>query len=871
MAYLLELIFLLRDFALSVLDVAMRRRRRVYTYSAIVAAPLAAVRAQLTASETFYDSAGIRILKKPHPDGGNRYISDVHVGDRLMYTVATEEYPTASQDELHYRYLREDCSQPRMVGEDDVLRIKLEAMDPLHTRVTFARELMHMRFGTRLTVPIGLRQAVWLEKTQAEANRPGFARSAPKRSSQAALSHLIWALAALASFWWLAGLENALILLVLVALHELGHAAAMLAVGVGVGFIRFIPFFGGMAAPKRQYESEWQYTLVALAGPGLSLIPTALLLWYALETESRLAANAAVLFAIVNGLNLFPVVPLDGGVIFRSIMGSIHPFLGRIVSWIGIAALVAAAVFLQSPLIGIVALFALWQVVLNASLDLDVGRKRLGPLQGSVMLIATAAVLAAYAALATYSVGVRSAFERFASGSVVTTADNSGTSQSGASCRLPATREELLKAYLVSSGVGTNGGGDLLRLLVASRMAGDERIMSQWLEVNARRSIPLQAGALTGAEAARLVEFVHAGNTTELAKQLDGLAVASGDVNLKGRSRQIASLLALAGHYDAVEPLLRQYFSTGDAEAIAFQIMIQAGELGRAKDLYFARNLAQAGIYPTALIGKLVAAGEREAAVDTLRRMQEVAGRSAVRASMIESLNQWRVRLIGPDAEGLPLLEMKTWSWWQINTHIHRAVALEAAGRKMEASEVFAAVDRAIALPSGVEQNPANSAEQQVRGDRIRELVEAARVEQAIDNGRFDGNTAERGTSSSYALAQVVRGLVKAGKLTAAERLEAGMAATAMGGPSTLWSYIPRYRFDPSEFQRLNQYARHAARHRDTAALAGFLQNAERQMCRRAGRSHVSHLRAQFLKNAYIATSVASGRLPARALDFVRH
>ena len=104
--------------------------------------------------------------------------------------------------------------------------------------------------------------------------------------------------------------------------------------------------------------------------------------WYAVEANSPLAASAAVLFAIVNGLNLLPIVPLDGGVVFRSLLGSIHPALGPIVSWLGVAILIAAAIYLKSVLMGLVVLFAVWQVTVWTSLNMDGQRKRLSVLQG---------------------------------------------------------------------------------------------------------------------------------------------------------------------------------------------------------------------------------------------------------------------------------------------------------------------------------------------------------------------------------------------------------------------------------------------------------------------------------------------------------
>ena len=62
-----------------------------------------------------------------------------------------------------------------------------------------------------------------------------------------------------------------------------------------------IPFIGGIAMPKRMYESDAQHAFVTLMGPGLSLLPTLGLIWYAYSNDSRLAAHAGLLFAAING------------------------------------------------------------------------------------------------------------------------------------------------------------------------------------------------------------------------------------------------------------------------------------------------------------------------------------------------------------------------------------------------------------------------------------------------------------------------------------------------------------------------------------------------------------------------------------------
>ena len=144
------------------------------------------------------------------------------------------------------RYVPEHSSNPSMFGDDDNVTLIAESVDEERTRLFLTRELTHTRFSTRLTAPMGLRQALWLETKQAERSAAPC-RARPSQPSCPNCFGQVWPLPASGG---LPGCRMPPSSLVLVALHELGHAAAMLAMGVGVGFVRFVPFFGGMAAPK---------------------------------------------------------------------------------------------------------------------------------------------------------------------------------------------------------------------------------------------------------------------------------------------------------------------------------------------------------------------------------------------------------------------------------------------------------------------------------------------------------------------------------------------------------------------------------------------------------------------------------------------
>jgi Zn-dependent protease len=379
-----------RDLAVALYDLAIGRRRREYRDQVIVKAPPEILRRLLMGSDITYERADVRVVTAPLPGVEGVEVPRQFIGGRPYASVAVQRSEPMPRTFV-CRCLAELSEHAAWIGADDVCEVSLEPLPDGVTRMRLVRTLTHRRARTRISAPMAVRQSAWLLKTQAEKE----AGHAPARW-QPRLAHLLWVLAALASFWWLVGWWEAAILTLVIIVHELGHAAAMVATGQGVRFITLVPFFGGMAAPKRHYESEWQCALVALMGPSLSLIPTLALFWFATSGNSAMAARVAFMFAIINAPNLLPVVPLDGGVIFHALLRSAHARSSQAIAWLGVAAVLGLAVYFQSILIGIVFMFGAWQLVYRTSLEVNDKVEPLGRLQGFVLLAAFALTGLAY-------------------------------------------------------------------------------------------------------------------------------------------------------------------------------------------------------------------------------------------------------------------------------------------------------------------------------------------------------------------------------------------------------------------------------------------------------------------------------------------
>ena len=152
----------------------------------------------------------------------------------------------------------------------------------------------------------------------------------PKAKLFVTAGSMLVSVGAYALLWgWQFGLGFVLLLLV----HEMGHAIQLRREGMKATAPVFIPFLGAYIGMKEMPKNAAVEARVGLAGPVLGslgcLIPLAL---YGVTGNNLFRALAFIGF-FLNLFNLLPVVPLDGG----RAMAAISPFV-----WIvGFAGLLA--------------------------------------------------------------------------------------------------------------------------------------------------------------------------------------------------------------------------------------------------------------------------------------------------------------------------------------------------------------------------------------------------------------------------------------------------------------------------------------------------------------------------------------------------
>ncbi len=190
--------------------------------------------------------------------------------------------------------------------------------------------------------PIGLLLAFVLGKAKLIVTMIKFT----KLSTLLSMFVAVWAYAL---FW---GLPFALGFVLLIFVHELGHALVMQQQGIRAGAPVFIPFVGAVIAMKGIPRNAYVEALVGIGGPILGSLGALFCMIVGWVTGSAFWYALAYTGFLLNLFNLLPVSPLDGG----RIVGVISRWL-----WVvGYAVGIAVLIYTRSPILFLVLLLGLF-------------------------------------------------------------------------------------------------------------------------------------------------------------------------------------------------------------------------------------------------------------------------------------------------------------------------------------------------------------------------------------------------------------------------------------------------------------------------------------------------------------------------------
>ncbi|MCC7251881.1 site-2 protease family protein [Hyphomicrobium sp.] len=341
MTLIADLLWILYFLLRGAVDALLGRRRRRYVTATDIKAPRELVwEASSAHSIVLEGTPRVAIETARRPGTADIYEGTVSIGERVV-PMAYREVELRPKEAMLIEVLPEGSGPSIALGHDYFVACKLEQR-PDSTLLTTVHELTHNTFLGRVTIPLGAR----LNGRRLRAHCEAMAGSPPRATSKIGAALLTGALT-YASFMYLFDWMFAAVLLVLLLIHEAGHALAMRWVGLPVQGIYFIPFLGGVAVSAAPLKDESERGFVALMGPGFSLLTTGAFVIAAFATGEPLFQQLALVSAILNGLNLAPVLPLDGGHVLDSALSASDPEFVAIINMLALIAGIGASLYLQ--------------------------------------------------------------------------------------------------------------------------------------------------------------------------------------------------------------------------------------------------------------------------------------------------------------------------------------------------------------------------------------------------------------------------------------------------------------------------------------------------------------------------------------------
>ncbi len=167
------------------------------------------------------------------------------------------------------------------------------------------------------------------------------------------------AMASLTAWGLIFGWGQAVALILILLVHEMGHALAMRAFGYRDMSMFFVPFLGAMVTGVAKELAAWKQVVMLLAGPVPGLFAGLVALIYLDQHTVQNAAfdwqAAATMAVFINLFNLLPITPLDGGQLLELALFSRWPRARLAFAVLGVAGFFALAFWINGPLVWMLA------------------------------------------------------------------------------------------------------------------------------------------------------------------------------------------------------------------------------------------------------------------------------------------------------------------------------------------------------------------------------------------------------------------------------------------------------------------------------------------------------------------------------------
>ncbi|MDB6122835.1 MAG: hypothetical protein JWQ71_1828 [Pedosphaera sp.] len=165
-------------------------------------------------------------------------------------------------------------------------------------------------------------------------------------------------------------------------IHELGHYLAMRIFRYRNLRMFFIPFLGAAVSGRNFNVPGWKKAIVSLMGPVPGIVLGVILGCVGMYLHKTVYLKVALVTLILNGSNLVPMLPFDGGWVMHAVLFSRHYVLDIIFRVLAALTLVIASAFLQTKAlmyVGIATLVALPVTYKLARIAADLKTRDISP------------------------------------------------------------------------------------------------------------------------------------------------------------------------------------------------------------------------------------------------------------------------------------------------------------------------------------------------------------------------------------------------------------------------------------------------------------------------------------------------------------
>jgi len=167
------------------------------------------------------------------------------------------------------------------------------------------------------------------------------------------------------------------LLIAVLFFHEMGHFITMRAFGYRNVQMFFIPFLGAAVKGQHYNVPGWKKAIVALMGPLPGIVVGIILGLVGVMLHNAILIKVSIIALLLNGSNLLPILPFDGGRVMHALLFTRHWLLDAIFRVVAAGVLIWIGVKLDDRFLmplGVVMLIAIPANIRTARMTADLRR-----------------------------------------------------------------------------------------------------------------------------------------------------------------------------------------------------------------------------------------------------------------------------------------------------------------------------------------------------------------------------------------------------------------------------------------------------------------------------------------------------------------